>query len=101
MNTALPTHNHMNYQCDVQELWHAQTHHFSNVYLNLNREPHNMFLFSCNFPLGLACEKRHPQVQVNLPETQVLKGESRTCGGSFSQTNLSGQLALFSFGMYT
>ena len=47
----------------------------------------------CNFPLGSACEKRPPQVQVNLPETQVLKGESRTCGGPFSQANLSGKLA--------
>ena len=43
--------------------------------------------------LQLACEKRPPQVQVNLPETQVLKGESRTCGGPFSQANLSGKLA--------
>ena len=37
--------------------------------------------------------KRPPQVRFDLPEMQVLKAESRTCGGHFSQANPSGQLA--------
>ena len=45
--------------------------------------------WTCIFSFGLACEKRPPQVQMDIPEMQVLKGETRTCGGLFSEANPS------------
>ena len=54
-------------------------------------------MISCSYlqvSTWIGLQNRPPQVRFDLPEMQVLKGESRTCGNIFSQANPSGKLAV-------
>ena len=45
-----------------------------------------------NFPLGLACEKRPPQVRFSPFKTCISSRSNRTCGGLFLEANPRGKL---------